>query len=91
MRLISLSLENFRQHKSTQIHFPTGLVGILGENGSGKTTILEAIAWALYGKSRGSNDSLIWRMAEGKSTAVAELTFAFNGQTLQVKRSQLLK
>ncbi len=88
MRLISLSLENFRQHKSTQIHFPTGLVGILGENGSGKTTILEAIAWALYGKSRGSNDSLIWRMADGKSTAIAELTFAFNGQTLQVKRSQ---
>lgn len=89
MRLISLNLENFRQHKSTQIHFPTGLVGILGENGSGKTTILEAIAWALYGKgTRGSNDSLIWRMAEGKSTAVVELTFAFNGQTLKVKRSQ---
>jgi DNA repair protein SbcC/Rad50 len=89
MRLISLNLENFRQHKSTQIHFPLGLVGILGENGSGKTTILEAIAWALYGKgTRGSNDSLIWRMAEGKSTAVVELTFAFNGQTLKVKRSQ---
>jgi DNA repair protein SbcC/Rad50 len=88
MRLISLFLENFRQHKSTYIDFPTGLVGILGENGSGKTTILEAIAWALYGKSRGSNDSLIWRMAEGKSTAVAELTFAFNCQTIQVRRSQ---
>ncbi|AFY75241.1 ATPase involved in DNA repair [Synechococcus sp. PCC 7502] len=89
MRLISLYLENFRQHKSTQIHFPTGLIGILGENGSGKTTILEAIAWALYGKiTRGDNDSVIWRMAEGKSTAVAELTFAFNGQTLKVKRSQ---
>lgn len=87
MRLISLSLENFRQHKFTQIHFPMGLVGILGDNGSGKTTILEAIAWALYGKARGDNDSLIWRMAPGKAAAVVELVFAFNGQTIQVKRS----
>lgn len=89
MRLISLSLENFRQHRSMEIQFPLGLVGILGENGSGKTTILEAIAWALYGKgTRGSNESLIWRMAAGKSTAMAMLTFAFGGQTLTVKRSQ---
>jgi DNA repair protein SbcC/Rad50 len=92
MRLISLGLENFRQHKSTEIHFPSGLTGILGSNGSGKSTILEAIAWALYGNqsgvTRGEADTLIWRLAPGKSSAIAELTFAFNGQTYTVKRSQ---
>lgn len=92
MRLISLGLENFRQHKSTEIHFPSGLTGILGSNGSGKSTILEAIAWALYGNqsgvTRGDADTLIWRLAPGKSSAIAELTFAFNGQTYTVKRSQ---
>jgi DNA repair protein SbcC/Rad50 len=92
MRLISLGLENFRQHKSTEIHFPSGLTGILGSNGSGKSTILEAIAWALYGNqsgvTRGEADTLIWRFAPGKSSAIAELTFAFNGQTYTVKRSQ---
>jgi DNA repair protein SbcC/Rad50 len=92
MRLISLGLENFRQHKSTEIHFPNGLTGILGANGSGKSTILEAIAWALYGNqsgvTRGEADTLIWRLAPGKSSAIAELTFAFNGQTYTVKRSQ---
>jgi DNA repair protein SbcC/Rad50 len=92
MRLISLGLENFRQHKSTEIHFPNGLTGILGSNGSGKSTILEAIAWALYGNqsgvTRGEADTLIWRLAPGKSSAIAELTFAFNGQTYTVKRSQ---
>ncbi|MEE3715757.1 SMC family ATPase [Tumidithrix elongata RA019] len=92
MHLISLHLENFRQHKNTEIHFPTGLTGILGANGSGKSTILEAIAWALYGNqkgvARGDIETLIWRFAPGKSVAVAELTFAFNNQTFTVKRSQ---
>ncbi|NJK34195.1 MAG: SMC family ATPase [Oscillatoriales cyanobacterium SM2_2_1] len=92
MRLISLRLENFRQHRATEIAFPAGLVGILGENGAGKTTILEAIAWALYGNQggviRGTTESLIWRRAPGRSAAVAELTFAYGGQTYRVRRSQ---
>ncbi len=92
MRLISLNLQNFRQHRATEIAFPSGLTGILGANGSGKSTILEAIAWALYGNqagvARGDTDSIIWRLAPGKSSALVELTFAFQGQTFTVRRSQ---
>ena len=51
MRLNSLHLLNFRQHADTRIEFDLGLTGIIGPNGSGKATILEAIAWALYGQS----------------------------------------
>jgi DNA repair protein SbcC/Rad50 len=50
MRLNSLRLTNFRQHNDTYITFESGLTGIIGANGSGKSTILEAIAWALYGQ-----------------------------------------
>ena len=49
MRLISLRLQNFRQHADTRLDFDRGLTGIVGPNGSGKSTVLEAIAWALYG------------------------------------------
>ncbi len=92
MQLISLYLENYRQHKSSEMHFPTGLVGILGSNGSGKSTILEAIAWAIYGNEKtvvkGGKDTLIWRLAPPKSVAIAELSFAFAGRTFTIKRTQ---
>jgi len=92
MQLISLYLENYRQHKSSEIHFPAGLVGILGANGSGKSTILEAIAWAIYGNERsvvkGGKDTLIWRLAPPRSAAVAELSFAFAGRTFTIRRTQ---
>jgi exonuclease SbcC len=31
------------------VEFPDGIVGIIGQNGSGKSSLVEAIAWALYG------------------------------------------
>ena len=88
MRLISLELANFRQHKATRIDFPSGVTGIIGRNGSGKTTLLEAIAWALYGQAgiRGSNDTVRCRSAEGNSPVEARLVFALGAHTYVVVR-----
>lgn len=49
MRLISLTLKNYRQYKDSVIEFDDGLSGIVGLNGAGKSTLVEAIAWTLYG------------------------------------------
>src|SRR3989449_5482635 len=59
MQLLRLRLVNFRQHADTELEFGPGITGIIGPNGSGKTSILEAIAWALYGVQavRGDKDS----------------------------------
>lgn len=52
MRLISLSLRQWRCFEECDIEFPDGLIGIRGANGAGKSTIAEAVGWALFGKLR---------------------------------------
>jgi exonuclease SbcC len=69
MKLRSISLHFFRQHISTQVTFPDGLIGIIGSNGSGKTTIVEAIGFALFGSRvlRGRVEEVRTRTAPAKS------------------------
>jgi exonuclease SbcC len=88
MRLHSLRLQNFRQHVNTELSFSSGLTGIIGPNGSGKTTILEAIAWALYGNpaARGTRDSIRNSRAEGRTPVKVELEFELAGHAYRVVR-----
>ncbi len=51
MQLKQLNLLNFRNHKSAEIAFSNGLNVIYGENGAGKTSILEAIHYLALTKS----------------------------------------
>jgi len=47
----NLELVSFRNHKNRKFRFNKGLTVIWGENGSGKTSILEAIHLLSYGRS----------------------------------------
>ena len=47
--LNSISVENFKGLKRFEANFTEGLNVIVGENASGKTTLTEAIVFALYG------------------------------------------
>ena len=88
MRLNSIHLQNFRQHADTRIEFDVGLTGVIGENGSGKSTILEAVAWALYGNAaaRGTRDSLRFLRAPPRATVRVELDFELGGHRYRVVR-----
>src|SRR5207302_5675208 len=80
--------QNFRQHSDTFIEFDGGLTGIIGANGTGKSTILEAIAWALYGNpaARGKRDSIRWLRAAARASVRVELDFELGGHRYQVVR-----
>ncbi|MBA5942053.1 MAG: SMC family ATPase [Methanophagales archaeon] len=49
MLLKTLRLRNYRKYKNASIEFPDGVTGIIGLNGVGKTTLIEAIGWVLFG------------------------------------------
>jgi DNA repair protein SbcC/Rad50 len=89
VRLHALALRNFRQHVDTHIRFAPGLTGIIGANGAGKTTILEAIAWALYGNSaaRGTRESLRHARAADNAPVRVELEFELGGHRYRVERT----
>ncbi|MGV3709782.1 MAG: AAA family ATPase [Gemmatimonas sp.] len=88
MRLISMRMQNFRQHEDTNISFETGLTGIIGPNGAGKSTILEGIAWALYGNAaaRGTRDSIRFTGAKPRSSVRVQLVFDLAGHRYRVVR-----
>src|SRR6266705_1311059 len=88
MQLLRLRLVNFRQHADTELEFGPGITGIIGPNGSDKTSILEAIAWALYGVQavRGDKDSIQQLGAKGRAGVEVDLEFRLGAHEYRVKR-----
>ncbi|HXM39430.1 MAG TPA: SMC family ATPase [Gemmatimonadales bacterium] len=88
MKLHRLRLVNFRQHADTEIAFGDGITGIIGPNGSGKTSLLEAISWAIYGNpaARGDKDSIRNLRAKARATVRVELEFGLGGHEYRVER-----
>lgn len=88
MRLNSLRMLNFRQHARTEMTFGLGITAIIGPNGSGKTTVLEAIAWALYGQPaiRGQRDGVRFLGAGPRAPVEVELDFELGGHRFRITR-----
>lgn len=68
MKVLSLTLKNFRNIKELEINPDEGMNVICGENAQGKTNLLEAI-WLFTGAKsfRGCKDEELIRFAENKS------------------------
>ncbi|MEL6553926.1 MAG: SMC family ATPase [Cyanobacteria bacterium J06621_11] len=87
MQILSVALTNFKTHKEQQFHFQPGTNAICGENGAGKTSILEAIAWVLFNYQGSYKKEDLIR--NGASSAQARVAFisSKDSRTYEAQRS----
>ncbi|NOH04161.1 MAG: SMC family ATPase [Chloroflexi bacterium] len=62
------------------------LACISGHNGAGKSSLLDAFTWALFGEARGKGADVINLSQDVKAAEVA-LTFDYEGNTYRVQRT----
>ncbi len=88
MRIISLDITNFRVIKRGRLEFPDKVIGIIGRNGAGKSSIIEAVAWALYGNqaARTGKDEIKATYAGKDENCEVSLTFSINEEKYRVVR-----
>jgi len=86
--LRSLKLENVRSYKTATIAFPQGISLFEGDIGSGKSTILMAIEFALFGLGSQKGGSLL---KTNESKGSVSLAFAVDGDEYVVRRTLVRK
>jgi exonuclease SbcC len=89
MMLKALTLENIRSYKDeTRIQIPTGTILFEGDIASGKSTILYAIEFALFGLGDIKSSSLL---RNGAKRGRVALRFEVDGKEYEVHRSLVKK
>ncbi|WP_286008735.1 AAA family ATPase [Methanobrevibacter woesei] len=82
-----LSLKNFKSYDEAEIKFNEGISVIVGENGAGKSTILEAISFALFKQHTAKKIDDLIRNGSDDGMYV-ELDFISNGKEYRVVRDK---
>lgn len=83
---ITLNLKNFMSYKSLELDFSELHVACLsGENGAGKSSILDAMTWCLWDKARAPYNEDLIRL--GESEMSAELVFRLEERVYRILRS----
>lgn len=89
MQINSISLKNIKSHREKELQFVNGINVLSGDNGVGKSTIFEAIGYALFGVDARDFVGNIERFITiGAKKGEIAVTFATDeGETYRVSRS----
>ena len=82
-----LTLSGFLSYRQpTEVDFTSfDLACISGANGAGKSSLLDALTWVLFGQARKRDDSMINSQS---SVAEVSLTFSYEGNIYRVQRTK---
>lgn len=82
--ITSIELGDFLAHSNTKLKFENGVTVFVGDNGAGKSSIIDAITFALFGQhTRKSNKGLIKR---GATQGFAKINFSINDKQFEAVR-----
>ncbi|MBD3287977.1 AAA family ATPase, partial [candidate division KSB1 bacterium] len=83
-----LTLQNYRRFRNLELEFPENLIGIIGSNGIGKTTIVEAIGWVLYGNriKRTDKQDIRSQFSTNSDPCRVEMIFTIGGHEYRIMR-----
>lgn len=84
---VCLRLKNFLSYREATLDFRGLHVAcVCGSNGAGKSSLLEAIAWAVWGQSRAHTEDNVIHM--GEQEALVDFTFLCHQQTYRIIRAR---
>ncbi|MDN7023934.1 SMC family ATPase [Methanoculleus sp. FWC-SCC1] len=88
MLLHKLVMRNFKRYRDQEIVFCDGITGVVGNNGAGKSSIIEAILFALYGLSGTGLDGeyIVSAFAGPQDSCEIRLDFSVGGNDYAVVR-----
>lgn len=84
MLIKKIKIENIRSYESQEIEFPKGSVLLSGDIGCGKTSVLLAIEFALFGLQPSQRGSSLLRNGAKEGRVVLE--FEIDGKTIIIER-----
>ena len=86
MILKYVKLSNIRSYSSQKIEFPTGSLLLSGDVGSGKSSILLGVEFALFGSVGTGSKRASMLLRNGKKRGYVELGFAVDGREVVIRR-----
>jgi DNA repair protein SbcC/Rad50 len=91
MNLERLYIENYKQlREPVELRPPEGAIGVIGANGTGKSSLFESVLWAFFGSRsqdpRLSNALIPWSGGSTKDPTTVEATLSIGGRPYTVRR-----
>jgi exonuclease SbcC len=85
VRILELSLRNYRVFEEVDLELPARVIGIFGPNGAGKSALVESLLFGLYGRARTDRKHI--RTHGILTDCAVRVTFEHGGQQYEVRRT----